>query len=634
MFRLIQAQAGFRPVLTKVRGQALPRTSGITLNNLRGNHSAPAPAQVSPSVDNSKNRVDQLVKQAKKDPLFREAVDQETRAKKNHFLSVLNEAQNFVTANERSGPGARRPSPKQMATQFGVMHDVLMMFFDDAQLRASLSYQQIYQVTQLMRMFIKQNREARLSGQKNRDRDQRSRSAYYDENQLQYIVSQYLDVIASGELNGRLNPRIVQLAFACMKDSRMSKEMIGLWEQNITNDELAPIYMSQLVLATVLPVGYHEGRFTYPQVSQIYELNKQQPGRDTDPKLLSSMGQIAVAAGDYSRGLDAFEQLLSQYESAETRQKWSVLQCLCTIHLEFVRSCTDISIAKHFFDKIIHNDLPYRPLLKVDAVAGLMQNIAATGDMEMLKEVWITTLTHYHSEQQSAKGKPSALHSRFSALNSSFFRSFFMLYPQLTPAAHQELRAVLELYQNAGQGAVDETFLNNLISNLTWSDKSVFDQLVMYYDAYQVPRTQVSYRITLKKMGSIADASLSDIVAVWHQSLAHLDADGVNYIPVADWAALRDATIFANPKSEARTNLYLAIMVAYRNYHQDTTAVKRFVGNWIKSPQEYSRIAAAIRGKVPEVPEFVAKTDFATLQPRVDFDKAASEIISKEEKRQ
>ncbi|CAN3376157.1 hypothetical protein DIURU_003762 [Diutina rugosa] len=626
MFRLIQAQAGLRPaLLSKVRGQNVPR-SGVTLQ--QGSFRSLNVANLPPVHEPKSTVAPPRSLDPRPDKLDAPRMDWDTKAKLNHFQDCLQEA---IVLQDRHNPRAKRSS-HDAAKRFEAMQRVIELFLEDGDLRRVLSSRNVFNVVSMMRYLIKGSRDARLSGSKNRDKDQRSRSAYVDEATLSLLTQQITEVINRGECNAVLNPGIVKMLISCLQEMNMDRELFGLWEYNITLQDMAPIYMSQIVLATVLPLGYSSNRFTYEQAWQIFELNKDTPDPGstpsaftTDPRLLSSMGQIAVSAGDYSRGLDLFESLLQSYETSSDHQSKSmVLRALCTLHLEFIRSCKDISIASHFFDKVVNNDLPYRPLLKVDCVASLLTNISAQNNLDLLKHVWMKTITYYQSEEAKVHNA-QALYSRYSVVNNAFFKAFFAMYPQLNDESSAELRDILSLYQENRK--LDEYMVNNVISNYSWNDKRVYDQLVMMYDSFGIDRTQVSYRIALKKLGSIPEASCADIVASWNQSLRQLDADRIKYIPVADWAALRDSTIFAAAPTQERTDLYLALLHAYRNYQQDNSAVKRFIGNWIKSPDYFPLIAGVVDGKVPPVP--VEKIALTNLKENVDFNSVANEIIKR-----
>jgi hypothetical protein len=287
------------------------------------------------------------------------------------------------------------------------------------------------------------------------------------------------------------------------------------------------------------------------------------------------MGKIAIAAGDYSRGLDSLESILQLYENAQQlHNKSKILASLSDLHLSFIGSCKDIKISKHFFDKVVHYDLPYRVKLKVPHIQSLLENCYEQNEpMDNILYFWRASIAHYNTENVLV------LNSRYAILNNALFSIFFKKYPELNEDSFNKLREIIAMY--AESKPIDEVFLNTIVGNYSWDSKEVLEQIIENYDVYNVKRTPVSYRVCLKKTGLLESYSNEEILQKWNASLQHLDLNKFTYIPVADWAALRDATILSKYK-DARKEFYLSVLDKYKDYIQDHRSCIRFVRYWIK----------------------------------------------------
>ncbi|ODV79329.1 protein RMD9, mitochondrial [Suhomyces tanzawaensis NRRL Y-17324] len=618
MFRLISSSQGLRPAILKVRANkpiALNTPSPITPPTSQFYPASFSRSNSSNSTNNahltkpsSQAKIDSFIKNARKDPLLKEVVQDGDNTKIIHFREL-------VTLATQQG---RDKSPQ---SQKGFYATVLNLFelFDDEFMRKKLGKNDLSNYSRLLNMSVYHNRTSRLSNDRNRDKDQRFNSNYVDEMAMKSAVLHLSELIVGGEIKEALTTHALQMLFYAMAQYQFYPEMINLWENGVNDDVVGGLYLNQDILSVILPVAYNNGRFSYEEVLQVFELNTN-PDKPVHHTLLTSIGKISISAEDYSRGLDALEDLLKAYESSRYDQQ-KVLKSLSDLHLSFIGQCKDIKISKHFFDKVIQFELPYDIRLKVPHVVSLLENcFNAQEPIENIMYFWISTIKHYSTEKQSY-----SLNSRYSNLNNSFFQIFFKLYPELTNESLAKLREIIAVYSESKP--VDETFLNTIINNYNWADKAVFEQLIDNYGVYSVTRSPISYRIGLKKVGQLKDYTTQEILDKWNQSLALLDSQNYTYIPVADWAALRDATILSEYSHE-RKNLYLQILSLYKNYMQDRKSALRFLGNWTHKPEHYKDIA---RITLEDSPEFASDVDvvvprFVRLKENVNYREITQEI--------
>lgn len=610
MFRLLASntQSGLRPVvLRKVRGNTPSlKLSGSSMDFDKTiqfrNNSSSAPV----------GKVDRFFSKASADPLLKDALNSVgNSAKLNRFEELL------VTANQVN-PLHNNSLHKQY---FETIKFLFNMIKDDA-VKDYVSRKNVFQYVSLLNDSVYQNRTSRLSGSRNRDSDQYQSNTLNNDVMLKTAILDLADNIVSGHFKAILDAPTLRVLFLAMCQFKMYPEMISLWEAGVNDDAVSPIYLKQTILSVILPVAYDEQRFDYEQVLQIYELNtKEGP---VNYELLGTMGKISIRAGDYARGLDCLETLLHVYElNAKTNRKL-VLRSLSELHLSFIGSCKDINIARHFFDKVVEGDLPYQVLLKAPHVQSLFENCVEVNEpFDTVLYFWKATVGHYKGEHSDRAN----LNSRYAILNNSFFSVFFRLYPELTLDSYAKLKEVIAIY--ATIKPIDEFFLNTVISNYTWNDKVVFEQLIENYSIHNVARSPVSYRVTLKKIGDIPEFDNSEILTYWNASLAHLDANKYTYIPIADWAALRDATIMS-PYRDQREQFYLTVLDAYKNFHQDERACLRFAKYWLNRGDYVEQVSQVSLKEHPEFTSDVQATvpSFRNLRENVDYKKVTQPMFN------
>lgn len=626
MFRLISGnvQLTFRPALwLQVRNNkgSLGLPSGIQTNNLgaapssnvasnnynlnpiftRSNSQSAIPSSTSAKVDS-------FVKTAQRDSLLRDATSHDYQVKYEHFKDLMQTSNQCRADSNHTHP-------------FIVTMLDIGKLLDDAEIRQSLTTRDLFNFSENLNYCVYLNRTHRLEKRNNRDSDLKNDDFKYEVH-LRNLVTKYSDFVVSGEFNLILDIRSLLALLFSMSQYLLYPEMINLWESGVGNSKVAPIYLNDRVLGVILPIAYDNQRFTYEEIMNIFELNTKN-SEQVHYELLCSMGKIAISAGDYSRGLDSLESLLQPYESKKLSNyhRSKILTSLGDLHLAFIGSCKDIKIAKHFFDKVIDQDLPYTVLLKTPHIQSLLNNCFELDEpFDSIVYFWKTTLEHYNKEKRR-----NNLNSRYSILNNTFFSIFFKLYPSLNPESFGKLRELIAIYANIKP--IDEVFLNTIISNYSWNDKKVLEQLMENYSIYNVNRTPVSYRICLKKTGEISEYTDEEILEKWNQSLQQLDDLNFNYIPVADWAALRDATILA-PSSAGRKNFYLAVVDKYKNYIQNEQNLQRFLFWWSKKTDHFADIRKLSSNEPIKLNLNIEVPQFTHLRPNIDYVKASKLILS------
>lgn len=620
MFRIVtsNAQQTFKPtLLTKVRSNIGTLTAPPTTANVPSNSTANFPSS-SKILNNTQfvrqqSSVDFSNKKAYPDDFFRasktskasnrsfSAPDHETKGKLNHFKELL------VTGNQKL-----RGINRQEARAFYSTLQSLTQMLEDPLLRKHINIDLLHQYSLLLHSAIFSSRTNRLAEKRNRDKDEYNATSYTDEVILRGSVLNFAQLVEAGEFKHCFNDKILQYLLYSMFQFRFNTEALNLWENGVNDSETGSTYLRPLVLATVLPRAFELKRFTYEEVLHIYELNTK---KDQYPHhtLVTAMGKISIHAGDYSRALDFLERLLEKYDESPTGLK---LASLSDLHLSFIGDCKEIAIAKHFFDKVIEDELPYKVLLKVPYITSLLDNALQSNSLEDVTYFWKNSIAYYVKTRQQ-------LNSRYSLLNNKFFEIFFQAYPELNEESFGKLREFISFY--AHTKPLDETFLNTIITHYSWKQKEVLDQIMENYDVYSVERTPVSHRICLKKTGQYADYTNEEILAKWNESLKCLDSSKYFYIPNADWSALRDATIYS-VVPEKRTGLYYAILHAYKNYMQDGRACVKFVSNWTKRPAYLEDIA-----KITLDSNFKPIVDievplFKNLKENVDYSNATRDL--------
>lgn len=499
-----------------------------------------------------------------------------------------------------------------------ILRDLQQLFTDD-EVKAGLTSDQIQRYAEFLDNFMYQNRRHRLSSSLNRDSDHYQNYTLNNDIALKSAILDIADGVIRGVLQENISSRGLYHLFQAMLQSEVSTELIELWEAGVNSkDKVNQLFLKHDILSIVLPVAYKSKRFSYQDVLKIYEFNTK--GKHVLCSLMTAMGKIAIQAGDNSRGLDNLESLMKVFEESPHKLN-VVLHSLGDLHLLFIGDCQDIKIAKHFFDKVVNAELPYKVVLRAPYVANLLQNSFDTNvPFSTIANIWKLAIDYY-----TKRGFDAALNSKYAIVNNTFFKIFFKVYPELNEEAYNTLKQLIATYSKP----VDEILINSIIGNYHWNDKVVFKQLVENFEIHGVQRTPVSYRVCLKKMGEIGDFTNEEILAQWYESLAFLDKQGFNYIPIADWAALRDSTIMS-AHADKRTSFYLKVLDAFKNFHQDDKACLRFVRWYTVRDQAVSKIAPlSLENKVNiDCDIDVEVPSYRSLRENVNY-KAATQLLFK-----
>lgn len=465
-------------------------------------------------------------------------------------------------------------------------------------------------------------RNYRLRSKKNRDKDQYN--LYKEENLLKDTVLLLGDYIKDGEFNQILSQINVSRFIFAINQLDLKNEIIGIWESGVENEETSDLYLKPEVLAVVLPITYASKRFTYEEIIKIFELNVNQD-EPIDHELLSSFSRIAVIAGDYARALKNLEILLSSFDKTKGKALVKLEKAVLNLHLNLIGSCKDIPIAKHFFDKVIQNRLPYTVRLKGPHIVSLMENANESREsIDSIKYFWLETVKF-----ESNGPKMFNLNASNSNLHNTFYKIFFTKYPELTEESFNKLIQTMSDFKEVLP--IDEILLNSVINNYSWESKEVLEQLIENYNIYNINKTPVANRVILKKTGEIEGYTVEEILDKWNKSLIKLDAS-YSYIPRADWASLRASSI-QTKYFESRKPLYMSVLKHYCDYMQDKPSVYKFTGGWKKDSEHGGDIVRFVESKDPkfDYDELVKSTQptFNNLTPNVDFKKVSMEIVSR-----
>lgn len=597
MFRFVNASNSLRPVLLL----NLRNNTGIIVpaSPLQHSRFGFSDVRYNSSTTSSNHKVNAFIQQSQQDPLLKEALDSGIGVKLNYFREQIS------LLNQYRLEGSNIESQRAFSTTF---HNILDLF-NDSELRASFGMGDLLKYSLALNTSIHYNRINRLSGSKNRDKDQYKNENFLDELTMKRALLSLTEIISNGEMNKILNVSSLRNFFSAMRQFEFYNESIDVWEQGVNDNELSGLFLDDRVLSIILPIAYEIERFSYDEVARIYELNTKDRSF-IDKDLISAIGKIAISAGDFNRGLDCLEQLLKIFDTPN--QKNQVVHALGDLHLSFIGHCKDITISRHFFDKVIHYDLPYPVKLRVSHVQSLLQNCFDSN--ESLQEIlyfWKGAISHYSSDKKTIE-----MNARYAKLNNSFFQIFFKMYPELTDESFDELKQIIKTYNDTK--SLDEPFMNTLITNYCWGDKNVFQQLVQNYDIYNIKRTQVSYRVALKSMGDINGFSNEEILEKWHDALTNLDKSKYTYIPNADWSSLRSATIQSQAQDDRR-GLYFDIMGHYKDYFQDRKAAHNFIRLWLNNDSHILQDLNKVRNNEAFTSVVITTPQFHHLKPQVHF---------------
>lgn len=311
------------------------------------------------------------------------------------------------------------------------------------------------------------------------------------------------------------------------KELLLFEEAVDIWKSAINgnNQYTANIFLNPRVVGVILPILYDNG-VSYPEIQSLYEKSSSMINY-FHPNLSVGMIRASLSAGQNEMALKLFQKLCE--ESTEMKYGY-----LIETHLSFIGECKDLNVAQTFFDKALNDEMPYKIDLQVSYVKSFLRNIwSQTHDFNRVYEIWYKSSVHY------GKG---VNHGISSSLNDTFFDIFFGNYAQDKVQGFQALQNLIQTYNQIK--SIDEPFFNIILAKCTvWRDRKIIEYIDKSYELFHIPKTIVAYRILLKSMGSVDDASNVEILQRWIHLIVKSDEIGQRFIANADWAALRDATV-------------------------------------------------------------------------------------------
>lgn len=346
------------------------------------------------------------------------------------------------------------------------------------------------------------------------------------------------------------------------KELLLFEEAVDIWKNAIngSNQYTANIFLNPRVVGVILPILYDNG-VSYPEIQNLYEKSSSMIDY-FHPNLSVGMIRASLSAGENEMALKLFQRLCE--ESTEMKYGY-----LIETHLSFIGECKDLNVAQTFFDKALNDEMPYKIDLQVSYVKSFLRNIwTQTHDFNHVYQIWFKSSLHY------GKG---VNHGISSSLNDTFFDIFFENYAQDKVKGFETLQNLIQTYNQIKP--IDEPFFNIILAKCTvWRDRSIIEYIDKSYELFHIPKTIVAYRILLKSMGSVDDATNNEILQRWIHLISKSDEIGQRFIANADWAALRDATVTwtqfqkeksaqattrqesaaGSPKSNASTELFTA----------------------------------------------------------------------------
>ncbi|CAI5758154.1 unnamed protein product [Candida verbasci] len=460
-------------------------------------------------------------------------------------------------------------------------------------------------------------RRNRLSGSRNRDKDDFRGDK--DDILVQKALLHLTEVIADGKLNHILSPHSLFKIFSTLLQYSLDNEIINLWEQGVSlpDEKIGKYYLSHQVLSVVIQVAYKSKKFQYDEIKSIYDMSTNESDQ-IHPFLIDQMGQIAISEGDYNRGLDAIETLMNSYE--KTPGFTPILGGLAQLHLSFIGNCKDLSISKRFFEKALNSTqgLPYLVTLKAPYMVQFLKNCEEQGDsFDEILNLWTRIAKDYYDNEKDMTAK-------IASVNNAFFKIFFKRFPEINDEALEQLKIIFQKTPK-----IDQVFLNTLISQFSYHDKELFEDILTSYDRFDVPKSLVTERIVLKKAGEI-DFSVEEILNKWNNVLKTLDSEGMTYIANADWSAIRQATVLSETqKSSERDGLYYSIVKAYKNYMQNDDAALKSLRMWIKIPDIYKVMSTITSEEDPIIENEVQiiKPQFKNLRENINYRAVTKKIV-------
>lgn len=413
----------------------------------------------------------------------------------------------------------------------------------------------------LLHTGLRQNRKLTLKLDKKPDFD----ATNFHKDMMDYICVS-LRKIASDIISKKVvvNQYGAMHLITSFKELQLYDEAISIWENatmsseqpNSSNDAVSKIWLDPRVVGVILPLLYTKYQ-DFLQVKDLFEKSRSTQLQSSlcHPNLGAGMIKTCLLAGEINFALQLFEELCSVSNVKN-------FGYLTEIHLTFIGECSDLSVANTFFEKALNDEMPYHVDLQVPYVKSFMINTwNQTKDFEQVLNIWVRCWKNYGTSV--TKGVSSAL-------NDLFLTIFFKNFENDKVLGFENLKKIISIYANIKP--LDEPFLNIVMTKcVVWQDYQIINEIINYYELYNVAKTQVAYRVALKALGSVTTTD-QDIINKWNELLIFSDYQGSTFIHKADWAALRDSTVAS--KFTDRVLLYAKLVKIYSIYSKNITQIK------------------------------------------------------------
>lgn len=432
------------------------------------------------------------------------------------YMSQTPRRKNIKHRSEHPNSNANPLFWDSIGRAMGLYHDLMNT--------PELNSDRVSKLVHLLHNGLRANRNQLTRMNKKPDYDSQS----FHKEMTNYLCKS-LREISDDVLNGKveLNEYGAMHLITAFKELLLFEEAVQIWKNAINgvNSYTSNIFLNPRVVGVILPILYDNG-VSYPEIQSLYEKSSSMINY-FHPNLSVGMIRASLSANENEMALKLFQKLCE--ESTEMKYGY-----LIETHLSFIGECKDLNVAQTFFDKALNDEMPYKIDLQVSYVKSFLRNIwSQTHDFNHIYKIWYKSSLHYGRNVN---------HGISSSLNDTFFDIFFENYANDKVQGFQSLQNLIQTYNNIKN--IDEPFFNIILAKCTvWHDRKILEYIDHAYEVYNIPKTIVAYRILLKSMGSIDDATNEEILQRWIDLIGKSDEIGQRFIANADWAALRDATV-------------------------------------------------------------------------------------------
>ena len=432
------------------------------------------------------------------------------------YMSQTPRRKNIKHRSEHPNSNANPLFWDSIGRAMGLYHDLMNT--------PELNSDRVSKLVHLLHNGLRANRNQLTRMNKKPDYDSQS---FHKEmtNYLCKSLREISDDVLSGKVE--LNEYGAMHLITAFKELLLFEEAVQIWKNAINgvNTYTSNIFLNPRVVGVILPILYDNG-VSYPEIQSLYEKSSSMINY-FHPNLSVGMIRASLSANENEMALKLFQKLCE--ESTEMKYGY-----LIETHLSFIGECKDLNVAQTFFDKALNDEMPYKIDLQVSYVKSFLRNIwNQTHNFNHIYKIWYKSSLHYGRNVN---------HGISSSLNDTFFDIFFENYANDKVQGFQRLQDLIQTYNNIKN--IDEPFFNIILAKCTiWHDRKILEYIDQAYESYNIPKTIVAYRILLKSMGSIDDATNEEILKRWIDLIGKSDEIGQRFIANADWAALRDATV-------------------------------------------------------------------------------------------